>query len=153
MHPLDANSEPQPDVLLRIEPEVGGNSIISEDDYIEGAPELIVEIAASSAAYDLNDKLNAYRRNGVMEYIVWQIYENRVDWFRLEAGRYVPLNPDDKGIIASIVFPGLWLSVLALRQRNQGELFAVLQSGLQSQAHQEFVRRMEYSGNVIDPDK
>lgn len=78
---LDADNEPQPDALLRIEPEVGGNSSISEDDYIEGAPELIVEVAASSASYDLNDKLNAYRRNGVQEYIVWQTYENRVDWF------------------------------------------------------------------------
>ncbi|HAG80869.1 MAG TPA: hypothetical protein DCL61_06780, partial [Cyanobacteria bacterium UBA12227] len=51
---LDADNEPQPDALLRIEPEVGGNSSISEDDYIEGAPELIVEVAASSASYDLN---------------------------------------------------------------------------------------------------
>jgi Uma2 family endonuclease len=39
--------------------------ILTEDDYVEGAPELIAEIAASSASYDLNDKLNAYRRNGV----------------------------------------------------------------------------------------
>ena len=29
---------------------------MSEDDYIEGAPELIAEIAASSAAIDLGDK-------------------------------------------------------------------------------------------------
>jgi Uma2 family endonuclease len=76
---LDADNEPQPDALLRIEPEVGGNSCITEDDYIEGSPELIAEIAASSASYDLNDKLNAYRRNGVKEYIVWQMYENRLD--------------------------------------------------------------------------
>ncbi len=137
---LDANNEPQPDALLRIEPEVGGNSFISEDDYIEGAPELIAEIAASSAAYDLNDKLNAYRRNGVLEYIVWQTYENRVDWFALQAGRYVPILPDDNSIIASRVFPGLWLSVEALRQGDRRKLKAVLQSGLQTEAHQEFVR-------------
>ncbi|MEQ8957793.1 MAG: Uma2 family endonuclease, partial [Coleofasciculus sp. C2-GNP5-27] len=43
---LDADNEPQPDALLRIEPEVGGNSRITEDDYIEGAPELVVEVAA-----------------------------------------------------------------------------------------------------------
>ena len=137
---LDADNEPQPDALLRIEPEVGGNSFISEDDYIEGAPELIAEIAASSAAYDLNDKLNAYRRNGVLEYIVWQTYENRVDWFALQAGRYVPILPDDNSIIASRVFPGLWLSVEALRQGDRRKLKAVLQSGLQTEAHQEFVR-------------
>src|SRR5262245_324853 len=39
---LDLDNEPQPDALLRIEPSVGGHSHISEDDYIEGAPELIV---------------------------------------------------------------------------------------------------------------
>lgn len=139
---LDGDNESQPDALLRIEPEVGGNSTISEDDYIEGAPELIVEVAASSAAYDLNVKLNAYRRNGVKEYIVWQSYEQRLDWFILEAGRYVPLLPDKVGIIRSQVFPGLWLSPEALRQSNRTELLAVLQAGLGTVAHQEFIERL-----------
>ncbi|MEB3178136.1 MAG: Uma2 family endonuclease, partial [Nostocaceae cyanobacterium] len=135
-------NEPQPDALLRIEPEAGGNSSISEDDYIEGAPELIVEVAASSASYDLNDKLNAYRRNGVREYIVWQIYENRVDWFILQEGRYVPVIPDERGIIRSQVFPGLWLSVNGLRQGNRREILAVLQEGLATAEHQAFVARL-----------
>jgi Uma2 family endonuclease len=56
---LDADNEPQPDALLRLEQ--GGQSKISTDDYVEGAPELIVEIAASSASLDLNEKLKAYR--------------------------------------------------------------------------------------------
>ncbi|MEQ9369485.1 MAG: Uma2 family endonuclease [Coleofasciculus chthonoplastes F3-SA18-01] len=139
---LDADNEPQPDALLRIEPEVGGNSRISEDDYIEGAPELIVEVAASSASYDLNDKLNAYRRNGVQEYIVWQSYENRIDWFCLEEGRYVSLEPDEAGIIKSRIFPGLWLAVNALREGNLAEVLAVLQQGIQTAEHQAFVQRL-----------
>lgn len=139
---LDADNEPQPDALLRIEPEVGGNSRISDDDYIEGAPELVAEIAASSASYDLNDKLNAYRRNGVQEYIVWQIYENRLDWFSLQEGRYVSLQPDEAGVIRSFVFPGLWLAVNALRGGNLPEVLAVLQQGLQTAEHQAFVARL-----------
>ncbi len=139
---LDADNEPQPDALLRIEPEVGGNSRISEDDYVEGAPELIAEIAASSASYDLNDKLNAYRRNGVQEYIVWQIYENRLDWYSLQEGRYVPLEPDAAGVIRSQIFPGLWLVVNALREGNLAEVLAVLQQGLQTAEHQTFVERL-----------
>ncbi|HBL14692.1 MAG TPA: hypothetical protein DD379_25535 [Cyanobacteria bacterium UBA11162] len=139
---LDADNEPQPDALLRIEPEVGGNSSISEDDYIEGAPELIVEVAASSASYDLNDKLNAYRRNGVREYIVWQMYENRVDWFVLQEGRYVAVSPDERSIIRSQVFPGLWLSVNGLRQGNRSEILAVLQEGLQTEEHQAFIEQL-----------
>ena len=139
---LDADNEPQPDALLRIEPEVGGNSHISDDDYVEGTPELIAEIAASSASYDLNDKLNAYRRNGVQEYIVWQIYENRLDWFRLQEGRYVWLHPDEAGIIRSEIFPGLWLAVNALRERDMARVLAVLQQGLQTAEHQAFVERL-----------
>lgn len=139
---LDTDNEPQPDALLRIEPEAGGNSRISDDDYIEGAPELIVEVAASSASYDLNDKLNAYRRNQVQEYIVWQIYENRLDWFRLQQGRYVLLEPDGDGIIQSQIFPGLWLSVNALRQGDLAGVLAVLQQGLQTPEHEEFVERL-----------
>ena len=140
---LDIDNEPQPDALLRIEPRVGGNSRISEDDYIEGAPELIAEIAASSASYDMNAKLNAYRRNGVQEYIVWQIYENRLDWFRLQEGRYVSFEPDAEGVIRSQFFPGLWLSVNALREGDLAEVLAVLQQGLQTAEHQAFAERLQ----------
>ena len=136
---LDGDNQPQPDAMLRIEPEKGGNSWVSEDDYVEGAPELIAEVAASSVSYDLNDKLNAYRRNGVKEYLVWQMYENKLDWFVLQQGRYVTLKPDEEGIIRSQVFPGLWLSVSALCEGNRGELLTVLQTGLASQEHADFL--------------
>jgi Uma2 family endonuclease len=140
---LDADNEPQPDALLRIEPEVGGNSRISEDDYIEGSPELIVEIAASSASYDLNDKKTAYRRNGVKEYIVWQMYENRLDWFILKEGRYISLEANKSGIIRSEVFPGLWLAVDALRSGNLASVLTVLQQGLETDQHQKFVETLQ----------
>ena len=139
---LDEDNEPQPDALLRIESEAIGNSIISADDYIEGAPELVVEIAASSASYDMNAKLNAYRRNGVKEYIVWQIYENKLDWFSLQNSLYIPLQPDTSGVIRSQVFPGLWLAVESLRERNLQQLLAILQQGLQTPEHQEFVESL-----------
>ena len=142
---LDDDNEPQPDVLLRIELEVGGNSSIDEDDCISGAPELVVEIAASSASYDLNDKLNAYRRNGVQEYIVWQQYENRLDWFSLQNGQYVSFQPDDRGIIRSQIFPGLWLAVPAMLQDERAELLSVLQAGIQTPEHERFVARLQAS--------
>ena len=140
---LDDDNEPQPDALLRIEPAAGGNSAIDEDDYITGAPELVVEISASSASYDLNDKLNAYRRNGIQEYIVWQQYEQRLDWFSLQNGQYVPFQPDDRGIIRSQIFPGLWLSVTALLQGDRTELMGVLQVGIQTSEHQQFVAQLQ----------
>lgn len=43
---LDLDNEPQPNALLRIEPQAGGRSHLSGDDYVEGVPELIIEIAA-----------------------------------------------------------------------------------------------------------
>ncbi|MEB3343019.1 Uma2 family endonuclease [Okeania sp.] len=46
-----------------------------KDGYVEGAPELIVEISASSASIDLHDKLKAYRSNQVQEYLVWRFYD------------------------------------------------------------------------------
>ena len=139
---LDLDNEPQPDALLRIEPEVGGRSRITEDDYIEGAPELIVEIAASSASYDMNAKLNAYRRNGVQEYIVWQIYENQIAWFSLQEGEYIRLQPDETGIIRSQVFPGLRLAVDALLRGELAIVLTELQTGLASREHEKFVDRL-----------
>lgn len=139
---LDLDNEPQPDVALFIEPEFGGQVSISSDDYIEGAPELIAEVAASSAAYDLGDKKKAYRRNGVREYLVWQMFENKLDWFALQNDEYMPLLPDETGIIRSQIFPGLWLSIDALLNGDMLQVIAILQQGLNSPEHQAFVQQL-----------
>jgi Uma2 family endonuclease len=139
---LDLDNEPQPDVVLLVDQRLGGQARISEDDYIEGAPELVAEVAASSASIDLHDKKRAYRRNGVQEYIVWQILENKLDWFSLQNGEYVPLEPDADGIIKSQVFPGLWLAVTALLAGEMTKVLAVLQQGLNSKEHAEFVQQL-----------
>jgi Uma2 family endonuclease len=137
---LDLDNEPQPDALLRLE--VGGSSTISEDGYIEGAPELVAEIATSSAAIDLGAKQNAYRRNGVQEYLVWQTFENRFSWFRLQAEEFVVIEPDADGMIRSSVFPGLWLNVPALLEGRMIEVLNGLQAGIADPIHQAFVQEL-----------
>ncbi len=139
---LDFDNEPQPDAVLIITPEAGGQTRISEDDYIEGAPELVVEIAASSAAIDLHGKKQAYRRNGVKEYIVWQVLEQKLTWFYLEKGEYLELVADENGILKSRVFPGLWLAVNELLTGNMSDVLQVLQAGLQSREHADFVSKL-----------
>ncbi|HEY9602078.1 MAG TPA: Uma2 family endonuclease, partial [Allocoleopsis sp.] len=94
---LDIDNEPQPDAVLLIAPEAGGQARLSNDDYIEGAPELVVEIAASSVAIDLHAKKQAYRRNGVKEYIVWQVLDRKISWFYLDKGEYLDLAVDTDG--------------------------------------------------------
>ena len=136
---LDLDNEPQPDTLLRIDAAAGGQSRLSADDYVEGAPELVVEIAASSASYDLHAKLNAYRRNGVAEYIVWRARDDALDWFILQDGEYRPLAPDAAGVIQSQRFPGLRLPVDALLSGDVATVLAELREGLDSPAHAEFV--------------
>jgi Uma2 family endonuclease len=140
---LDLDNEPQPDAVLLINPEAGGQARLSEDDYIEGAPELIVEIAASSVAIDLHAKKQAYRRNGVKEYIVWQVLDQKLTWFYLEQGEYLELATDSNGILRSQVFPGLWLGVAELLAGNMQSVLTVLQTGLQSPEHAAFVQKLE----------
>jgi Uma2 family endonuclease len=144
---LDVENEPQPDALLRLDAHLGGTSRISPDDYIEGAPEFIGEIAASSAAYDVHDKLRAYRRNQVQEYLVWRVHEQRLDWWQWQDGVYEPLAADAQGIVRSTVFPGLWLHIPALLKGNLTEVIATLQMGLASPEHEAFVARLE-AGNA-----
>jgi len=139
---LDIDNEPQPDVVLLIAPEAGGQAQLSDDDYVEGAPELIVEIAASSVAIDLHAKKQAYRRNGVKEYIVWQVLDQKISWFYLEKGEYLDLPADPNGIVRSQVFPGLWLAVAELLAGNIQHVLAVLQEGVQSPEHAAFVQKL-----------
>ncbi|MFM6072731.1 MAG: Uma2 family endonuclease, partial [Dolichospermum sp.] len=137
---IDTDNEPQPDALLRIE--TGGQSRINKDDYVEGAPELIVEIAASSASYDVHEKLKVYRRNQVQEYLIWRVYDYQFDWFRLQQGEYIQLQPNADNIICSQVFPGLWLDKTALLGGDLGTVLAVLQQGLASPEHENFISRL-----------
>ncbi|MDY7022234.1 MAG: Uma2 family endonuclease [Cyanobacteriota bacterium] len=125
---LDSNNEVQPDALLRIETD--GQSTISEDDYIEGAPELIVEVAVSSASIDLTQKFNVYRRNQVQEYLVWRVYDGEFDWFCLREGKYILQEPNEVGILTSAIFPGLWLEKSALLSGDLATVLSVLQRGL-----------------------
>lgn len=138
---LDQDNQPQPDGVLLLPASAGGNAHLTEDDYVEGAPELVAEVAASSVAIDLNAKKNAYRRNGVQEYLVWQIFENQLSWFSLQQSEYIELAADAEGIVKSRVFPGLWLAVPALLQGEMQQVLAVLQEGLNSPEHQDLVSR------------
>ncbi len=137
---LDLANEPQPDVVLFIP---GQQAVISDDDYIEGAPELIIEVAASSAAIDLHAKKQVYQRNQVQEYIVWRTLDQQLDWFRLQDNDDARIALDRDKILRSQVFPGLWLDVEALLSNNLGQVLAVLQRGIQSPEHTEFVLKLQ----------
>jgi Uma2 family endonuclease len=136
---LDMDNEPQPDAFLRLE---GGQSHLDEEGYLVGGPELVAEVAASSASYDLHDKLNAYRRNGVREYVVWRVLDQALDWFVFREGRYEPLAPGEDGIYRSEVFPGLWLDPIALINGDRARVSQVLQNGLASPEYSQFAARL-----------
>lgn len=143
---LDLDNEPQPDALLRLEEAYGGQSHISDDDYIEGAPELIVEIAASTASYDLHDKLRVYRRNGVQEYLVWLVEDQEFRWYWLQDGEYILQQADTSGILKSRCFPGLWLVVSDLLSGQMARVLDIQQQGLASPEHREFVASLQNFG-------
>jgi Uma2 family endonuclease len=134
---LDDENLPQPDGYLRLLEDRGGKSMLVKG-YLVGPPELIVEVSASTASYDLHDKLNAYRRNGVREYLVWRVWDREFDWFQLRGRRYQRLSPDRQGVYRSEVFPGLWLDSKAALAGNFKQVMATLQLGLASPEHQAF---------------
>jgi Uma2 family endonuclease len=138
---LDEDNEPQPDAVLLL-PSWAGSSARLEDGYVSGAPDLVCEVAASSVSIDLHAKKNAYRRNGVKEYLAWRVEEEGVDWFALVDGQYKPMAADEKGRIRSKVFPGLWLEVAALLAGDLPSLFAAVDEGASTQEHQAFVEKL-----------
>ena len=116
----------QPDVALYWDAEHGGTARENDEDYLEGPPELVAEVAGSSASQDLHGKMRAYERNGVQEYIVWRTQDRAIDYFRLHNGAYVRIEPDADGIVESEVFPGLRLSVKCLLDGDLAGALAAL---------------------------
>ncbi len=140
---LDLDNEPQPDSFLFIQPEFGGRVRISSDDYVEGAPDMVAEVASSSASYDPGVKLQVYRRNAVREYLVWRVLDRQIDWFVLRQGRYEPMAPSADGLCRSTFFPGLWLDTVALLNHDLARVLAVVQEGMNTKEHHEFVVSLE----------
>ena len=138
---LEDDNMPQPDATMMIEQARGGQASLV-DDYVEGGPELVVEVAAITASMDLNTKLRVYRRHNVREYVVWRVLDGAIDWFLLREGDYQRLSPGADGVYRSEVFPGLWLDPKALVEANLVRVLDVLGQGLADPSHAAFVARL-----------
>lgn len=140
---IDEDNEPQPDLMLLLPNHLGGLAEADEDDYVKGPPTLACEIAASTVSLDLHAKMHVYRRSGVQEYLVWRTDDAAVDWFALREGQYLPLPRDEREILKSEQFPGLWLDAPALLKGDLAALFRVVDEGVATRAHGEFVKRLK----------
>jgi Uma2 family endonuclease len=143
---LGEDGEPQPDLFLRILEDYGGRSHATKDEYIEGPPEWIAEVAHSSKAIDLNLKKLDYQRNHVQEYVVMSLKERKLRWFDLSADK--ELKPDLDGIYRMQAFPGLWIHGKALFAKNYHVLMNTLHEGMGSGEYVAFVKKLadQYSG-------
>ena len=149
---LDEDNEYQPDAFVFLPEAAGGRARIDADDYIDGAPELVIEVANSSVNIDMNDKFEAYRRVGVREYVVWRVAERAIDLFALDGDRYRRQEPDD-GVLKSGVFPGLWLDVAAMLQERTADVLDTLGRGIEAEkeAHAALVERLREASSR-EPD-
>jgi Uma2 family endonuclease len=124
---LDPDNAPQPDAILCTAPRKGGSVWLNDKGYLCGRPELVSEVASSSASVDLHDKLRAYRRNGIQEYLVWLTAERKIRWFHLVEQDYAELK-ESGGKLRSEVFPGLVLDVKAILKHDGPRVIAALKA-------------------------
>lgn len=82
----------------------------------------------------------------MQEYVVWQIEENRIDWFVLEDGDYLTLSSDEEGRLTSRVFPGLVLDVDALLD-DVAPVLDCVQDQVGGNEHRAFVNRLQEIGD------
>ena len=141
---MGGQNVPQPDNTLRILPHKGGQST-DDGDYTAGAPELIVEVAASSRARDLGIKRKLYESMKVQEYVVVATKPFQVIWHLWTPSGYRPLEPENDGLLRSRCFPGLWLDPAALLNADASRLLAVLDQGLATPEHAAFVVQLASS--------
>ena len=131
---------PEPDSILRLDPRCGGASTETANDYVSGPPELLVEIGASTASRDLNQKRERYRLAGVREYLVVAPLRRRAFWFVLtdDGEHYERLRRTRGGVVRSRAFPGLWLNVPALLALDFAAVLDTLDEGLATSEHAAF---------------
>jgi hypothetical protein len=135
---LDQENAPQPDLLMYLPQALGSRAKLTDKGYLEGPPDFIAEVSASTVSIDLHDKLRAYEASGVREYVVWRVRDAAVDWFVLQEGKFLPLAADESGIYRSRTFPGLWLNVSSLLAREAQALWATLDAGMATAEYASF---------------
>ena len=138
---LGEETEVEPDIGLFIDPEFGGRVTVDNDGYIQGPPEVAIEVANTSATIDLNTKRLEYEAAGVREYIVFLVKLKEVRWFTRGKASFAPLPPVD-GIYSSRVFPGLWLDPVAVFEKHSPKLTETLRAGLATPEHAAFVAKL-----------
>jgi Uma2 family endonuclease len=139
---MSESSEPQPDLSLIVLPEAGGQTRLTREEYLQGAPELAIEISNTTATVDLNAKMRDYERYGVQEYLVVIMREREVRWFVRRKDRFTPMKPDADGVLKSKLFPGLWLDTAGVFDRTARRLLATLRQGLASAEHAKFAAKL-----------
>ncbi len=144
---LSDDDEVQPDLFLRILPECGGQSGDTQDEYVTGPPEFVIEISHSSRSMDLHIKRDRYAKNGVREYIVVCLQPPEVKWFDLSTSQSLEINPD--GILRSRIFPGLWIHVDGLFDLNYEQVMSTLDDGINSLDHNEFCSRLQSGRKIL----
>jgi Uma2 family endonuclease len=137
---IDGDNDFQPDIGLAILPEFGGQTR-RVGKYLAGAPELVVEIAASSVVRDLGRKSTVYRRAGVLEFLIWRTPKGSIDCFLNREGQFEPAERTD-GVFKSICFPGLWIDLAALIAGDLAKVRATTAAGLADPAHARFKRKL-----------
>ena len=145
---LDDDNVPQPDLLMFLPAALGGRAKINADGYLEGPPDLVAEVAASSVSIDLHVKLDVYQRHQVREYIVWRVLDSALDWFALKDGKFVPKLADASGVIRSDAFPGMWVNVPALLARDATRLWQTLDRGFESPEYLSFAARVAQANSA-----
>jgi Uma2 family endonuclease len=142
---LGPESEPQPDICMIVLPEKGGQMQPSKDyeDYLEGPPELVVEVASSTESYDLHLKKADYERQGVREYLVVALRQRRIFWFVNRNGAFQELALAQDGFLKSEIFPGLWLDPAALFEKKVRRVLEVAALGLATPEHKVFAEELE----------
>lgn len=140
---LGPRSELEPDTTLLIDPESGGWTHTNQEGLLVGSPELVVEVSDDTLDIDMGDKKNDYERAGAAEYLLFDVPHRKIRWYAHREGRFVPLPRVDGGLYQSHAFPGLWLDEVALLRGDYKAVMAVLQRGLESPEHADFVERLE----------
>jgi Uma2 family endonuclease len=83
---------------------------ILRSDYVEGAPDLAIEIVSpESLSRDWREKYLEYEAAGVREYWIIDPMARRVEAYVLgDDGHYARL-PEEEGVIRSVALPGFYL--------------------------------------------
>ncbi len=110
-----------------------------EENHFVGPPNFVLDIHENVNSDFVQERKQLLATSGVEEYVIVNEALTKIEWNRLNDGKFDSIEPDEDGRIKSSSLPGLWIPIDDLKKRDNWAIMACIEHGISRREHHELM--------------